>query len=36
MTPLADMGLFSAFLLIFVSAAFPDNTLMACCLGMCS
>ena len=36
MTPLADMGLFSSFLLIFVSAAFTDNILMARFLGMCS
>ena len=36
MTPLAEMGLFSSFLLIFVSAAFTDNILMARFLGMCS
>ena len=36
MTPLADLGLFSSFLLIFVSAAFTDNILMARFLGMCS
>lgn len=36
MTPLADMGLLSSFLLIFVSAAFTDNILMARFLGMCS
>lgn len=36
MTALADMGLFSSFLLIFVSAAFTDNILMARFLGMCS
>ncbi|HRT05863.1 MAG TPA: Rnf-Nqr domain containing protein, partial [Kiritimatiellia bacterium] len=36
MTPLADMGFFSSFLLIFVSAAFTDNILMARFLGMCS
>ena len=33
---LADLGLFSSFLLIFVSAAFTDNILMARFLGMCS
>jgi len=36
MTSLADLGLFSSFLLIFVSAAFTDNILMARFLGMCS
>ena len=36
MTPLADLGFFSSFLLIFVSAAFTDNILMARFLGMCS
>ena len=36
MTPLADMGFLSSFLLIFVSAAFTDNILMARFLGMCS
>ena len=36
MTPLADMGLFSSFLLVFVSAAFTDNILLARFLGMCS
>jgi Na+-transporting NADH:ubiquinone oxidoreductase subunit E len=36
MTPLADMSLFSSFLLIFVSAAFTDNILLARFLGMCS
>ena len=36
MTPLADMGFLSSFLLIFVSAAFTDNILMARYLGMCS
>ena len=36
MTPLADLGLLSSFLLIFVSAAFTDNILMARFLGMCS
>ena len=33
---LADMGLFSSCLLIFVSAAFTDNILLARFLGMCS
>lgn len=32
----ADMGLFSSFALIFVSAAFTDNILLARFLGMCS
>jgi Na+-transporting NADH:ubiquinone oxidoreductase subunit E len=36
MTPLAEMGFLSSFLLIFVSAAFTDNILMARFLGMCS
>ncbi|NLB65464.1 MAG: NADH:ubiquinone reductase (Na(+)-transporting) subunit E [Lentisphaerae bacterium] len=36
MTPLADMSLLSSFLLIFVSAAFTDNILLARFLGMCS
>jgi Na+-transporting NADH:ubiquinone oxidoreductase subunit E len=33
---LADMGVLSSFLLIFVSAAFTDNILLARFLGMCS
>ena len=33
---LADMGLFSSCLLIFVSAAFTDNILLARFLGICS
>jgi Na+-transporting NADH:ubiquinone oxidoreductase subunit E len=33
---LSDMGLFSSCLLIFVSATFTDNILMARFLGMCS
>ena len=36
MTPLADMSLFASFALIFVSAAFTDNILLARFLGMCS
>lgn len=36
MTPLADMSLLASFLLIFVSAAFTDNILLARFLGMCS
>jgi Na+-transporting NADH:ubiquinone oxidoreductase subunit E len=36
MTPLADMSLFASFVLIFVSAAFTDNILLARFLGMCS
>ncbi|NCA82150.1 MAG: NADH:ubiquinone reductase (Na(+)-transporting) subunit E [Opitutae bacterium] len=36
MTPLADLGFLSSFLLIFVSAAFTDNILLARFLGMCS
>jgi Na+-transporting NADH:ubiquinone oxidoreductase subunit E len=32
----SDMGLFSSFVLIFVSAAFTDNILLARFLGMCS
>ena len=33
---LSEMGLLSSFLLVFVSAAFTDNILMARFLGMCS
>ena len=33
---LSEMGLFSSFLLVFVSAAFTDNILLARFLGMCS
>ena len=33
---LSDMGLLSSFLLVFVSAAFTDNILLARFLGMCS
>jgi len=36
MTPLADMSIFASFVLIFVSAAFTDNILLARFLGMCS
>lgn len=36
MTPLADMSLFASFVLIFVSAAFTDNILLARFLGLCS
>lgn len=36
MTPLADMSLLASFVLIFVSAAFTDNILLARFLGMCS
>jgi Na+-transporting NADH:ubiquinone oxidoreductase subunit E len=36
MTPLADMSLLASFALIFVSAAFTDNILLARFLGMCS
>lgn len=36
MNPLADMSLFASFALIFVSAAFTDNILLARFLGMCS
>lgn len=36
MTPLADMSLFASFALIFVSAAFTDNILLARFLGLCS
>ena len=33
---LSEMGLLSSFLLVFVSAAFTDNILLARFLGMCS
>ena len=33
---LSEMGLFSSFLLVFISAAFTDNILLARFLGMCS
>ena len=36
MTPLSDMSLFASFALIFVSAAFTDNILLARFLGLCS
>ncbi|MDD2240404.1 MAG: Rnf-Nqr domain containing protein [Kiritimatiellae bacterium] len=36
MTPLSDMSFFASFVLIFVSAAFTDNILLARFLGMCS
>lgn len=36
MTPLADMSIFASFVLIFVSAAFTDNILLARFLGLCS
>jgi len=36
MTPLSDMSFFASFALIFVSAAFTDNILLARFLGMCS
>ncbi len=34
--PLTDMNVFASFVLIFVSAAFTDNILLARFLGMCS
>jgi len=36
MTPLSEMNVFASFVLIFVSAAFTDNILLARFLGMCS